>query len=697
MLSVSEAVTLLIKMSRLTRNKTRKKEEKQKKLIDSDSDDFVSPKKSKKSKVETSVEGQFRVADPVPARSPAPSPAEEGTAPAVCPVCGLRARDLSGHTKQCAAKNGLTVQQSIALRRLEDQHREERQRLGAPALPAPARSTRPRQPARRRAEPRPGAGADPDLELALALSISGARTGEELAPSYPIPTSVPDSVPPPPLRLPQAPPARRGRGRGRAPTGPTRLERISGEEQARLLGERVAALLESAPAPALQAAAGRGAGIGRMGVLWGLAGSLDQVTGEQLQVSNFKPWLSVKADPLQAAEPEHAPALDTGPEQCETPCLPDQKPPSELGRAWLSLLQSGTQSDLSVLCSGGEEVAAHSLVLVCRAPALLPRLVIENTGRQFLPATEHSRPAVLTALQFLYGGLVPDTAPPGLAGLAQDWGLPRLVSRPQPRPQPALVTPTQRLDILLDCCDQAGEQELSQQETPTESPAVVLERGEAEEGIEEEFEEDTSEEAVEDREWTAVCNFLTQRRGSRAELSGDEELGKESAEEELGKESAEEELGRESEEEELGRESEKEVLEREDELLGREEEKQGIEEEGFNSEKFEQASATIRSQSYTKLVGGTTTRASTPDMFDLTEEEDEEDLEEDVIDLSRQFRSPILTKEVQKAEETEEALSLKRRLSSSPGCSNKRLRPGRWVGHNSIVLYCMKPLLQPCW
>ena len=132
----------------------------------------------------------------------------------------------------------------------------------------------------------------------------------------------------------------------------------------------MAALLESAPAPALQAAAGRGAGIGRMGVLWGLAGSLDQVTGEQLQVSTFKPWLGVKAVPLQAAEPAPAPA--TAPEQCETAYRPDREPPSELGRAWLSLLQSGRQSDLSVLCSSGEEVAAHSLVLVCRAPALLP-------------------------------------------------------------------------------------------------------------------------------------------------------------------------------------------------------------------------------------------------------------------------------------------------------------------------------------
>ena len=115
-------------------------------------------------------------AKPVPgALSSSPPRPSTTAAPSLCPLCNKQAQP--GHLKSCSIKHGLTTQQVVELRRLEDRHREDRRKLGVPEVAVTVsqhKSSRVRVP-RKNADDE-GAGPDPDLALTLALSISAASS-----------------------------------------------------------------------------------------------------------------------------------------------------------------------------------------------------------------------------------------------------------------------------------------------------------------------------------------------------------------------------------------------------------------------------------------------------------------------------------------------------------------------------------------
>ena len=292
-----------------------------------DSDDFV-PNKSSKSRsqpaecrddvTETGNNVDVRKArtqSPPNHQQAAASPSSSEVTSTLCPLCRKRVTDETGHLKACGARLGLTTQQMLEVRRMEERHREDRKRLGLPDI-LPDTGVRQKQKsgagagARRKAENRTEAGAgaggaDPDLELALALSISA--TAEDCVQDGPSQEVQPrpaaeagDSLSAlwarveEPVRrqtskmwLPQVSAPGAGgkrRNKGKLKRMVTVLQTRTEEERQRLLGERVAKVLEEetfcSPRP--------GVGQAQVAVLWSLAGRLDSVNVSQLQVDSLR-------------------------------------------------------------------------------------------------------------------------------------------------------------------------------------------------------------------------------------------------------------------------------------------------------------------------------------------------------------------------------------------------------------------------
>ena len=427
----------------------------------------------------------------------------------LCPLCNKQAQ--AGHLKSCASKHGLTTQQVVELRRMEEKHREERRKLGIPdvavsvAAPKTSKARLPRK------KTNDDAGADADLALALALSISAAATcnddegcgGDE---REGVKTSNSDRMTESQkMWLPQ--PTVTSKRRGKRIVGQTVLQSRSGVERERIIGDKVARVLEqqmnikelctekrlptSDCSSRVQAESSSH--------FWSLAGNLNTVTASQLVVDNMENYL--KLDRTVIVSPPPCPELKTP----FKPALPSQPPCLvSLSMQWLSLLKSGTASDLVILCKDEVEVSCHSLVLTVRCPNMLKNVVKEGSGQSFVVMDQYEETVVKVVMTYLYGGSFDTELISDRDQLAQ---LRKLVVEYKMEEFKAMIGDanieeidedtndehsgedhgekvicgTQGLDILLDCLDKDNE--------------IVGENVDAD-----------------DDEWDEVCKHMTQSR-----------------------------------------------------------------------------------------------------------------------------------------------------------------------------------------
>ena len=518
-----------------------------------DSDDFV-PNKSSKSRSQPAecrddvTEAGSNV-DVRKARTQSPpnhpqaaaSPSSSEVTSTLCPLCRKRVTDETSHLKACGARLGLTTQQMLEVRRMEERHREDRKRLGLPDL-LPDRGARQTQKsgagARKKAENRTGAGAgaggaDPDLELALALSISA--TAEDCVQDGPSEEVQPrpaaeagDSLSAlwarveEPVRrqtskmwLPQvsAPGAgAKKRNKGKLKRLVTELQTRTEEERQRLLGERVAKVLEEetfcSPRPSV--------GQAQVAVLWSLAGRLDSVNVSQLQVDSLRHlFLSDKV----TAETDNEAAHILGAGQSEEKVAAPAPETSLLGQQWLQLLHSGELSDVTVQCRDDAAAACHSLVLHVRCPRALARAVQEDSRRYILILDQYSRETVMAALEYAYSGVMRKPPDKSVSKLLKEWGLQYNINSIQEIIESDAseeaartvknVSSTQYLDALIECLEE------------TDKDSQDIEEGEEEENNSEDIETSTEDDQKigEEEEWDELCEYMTQRKRSEITLN----------------------------------------------------------------------------------------------------------------------------------------------------------------------------------
>ncbi|XP_066286108.1 mucin-17-like isoform X1 [Branchiostoma lanceolatum] len=96
-----------------------------------------------------------------------------------------------------------------------------------------------------------------------------------------------------------------------------------------------------------------------------------------------------------------------------TPLSPQKMPSSVLSTAltklsadFLGMVNSPKLSDLNLLCKNGEVLHVHKFVLVARCPVIAKMLETSKGDLAALDFSDHHKDAVLTTLQYLYGGKV---------------------------------------------------------------------------------------------------------------------------------------------------------------------------------------------------------------------------------------------------------------------------------------------------
>ena len=454
-------------------SKTEKKKTRQISVTanDDSDDDFVSPKSntSVRKEKQRREEKQKRVKAETAEKTYEETSEADGTVRS-CPLCGKKVEQSShsGHLKQCGARLGLSTEQLVEARRLEERHREDRLRLGLPDWPA-ASAVR-RQTGRKKAAR--CEGEDPDLELALALSVSSCLSS----------VTTEDSERPGTMWLPQ-PPAKK-RGKQKRDVGKALQARTEKERQ-RLVGERVMAVLEETSVLSTRPRPGSsGAG------LWSLAARLDTVRAGELLVDSLtdvmaadnKLHVEVTADETGKAEVDSA-----------------GRDSSELvATQWLQLLESGEESDVEVSCQD-VSLACHSLVLRVRCPRLVPRLITETSrtgaSRHLLLCDLHRGATVLQALRWVYGGVRPRDKK--VLRLLVDWGVTDCAvseeNEPEPDSEAAPPAGSQCLEGLINCMESEEESSVSAEEKSN-----------------------TEEDSIES-DWQEMCQIMTQRK--RSEMS----------------------------------------------------------------------------------------------------------------------------------------------------------------------------------
>ena len=508
-----------------------------------DSDDFVSTASSTRSSRSLSQPG-------APSSTPASDSAVEAVSVTTsdpqrpsasvsfpCPLCRKPVSDEAGHLKVrynlqfttaqssflyfkvCGARLGLTTQQMVEVRRLEERHREDRRRLGLPdILPPPATGVKQRSAGgRRRAADREEVGADPDLELALALSIS-ASAGRVVKDDEP--AEVADDKEPVKregkMWLPQAPPPQSlttvGRKRGKLKKGViTVLQSRTEEERQRLLGERVAKVLEEATLSSPRSVDN----FGRVGMLWSLAGRLDCVSSSQLIVETFKHLMqsNITAQVKKASIDSPVKADQSSGVVSESDLC--------LRRQWLDLLRSGAMSDVRVQCQEEVTVTCHSLVLHVRCPAVLDRAVREDDRSYILILDSYSSLTVTAVLEFVYGGMLQEASDKHVVRLMREWGLEtrgnvrneKKLSEVKNSNEATNVTSTQCLDALIDCLEDVEksreiEKEEEERVNNESEDFETIAKSEADEEIE-----------AEEDEWQEMVHYMTQRKISEVSLN----------------------------------------------------------------------------------------------------------------------------------------------------------------------------------
>ena len=471
--------------------------------VDSDEDDFVSPKPSKQKsfskgrvKKKTETEPQERSNPLTENKSEEPEErkdeagATSGEKDWSCPLCRKQvdSTSQSGHLKQCGARLGLTTEQLVGARKMEERHREDRKRLGLPDV-LPAAPPRKQTAKKKVAGKTEYTGADPDLELALAMSISSCPTAVQETRQEQEAETVGS------MWLPQAPAPIRKRGKQKRDVGRV-LQSRTEVERRRLVGDMVVTVLEETAVMQTRPGGGGGA------PLWSLAGQLDRVKVADLKVEVLRDLMAVNTDTGGQAK-----SGETGQVLVESVSRDNRE---EMARQWLELLESGEESDVTVTCSD-LSLTCHSLVLRVRCPLLLPRLVTESSSdgvRRHLLCSAQTGETVRGALRWVYGGVGPPDCK--VSRLLADWGLTLTNTSQESQAQADSSSPpppagTQCLDSLIDCMEK---EEVSGDSSRDDS------------GNKDEHDEENVIEASFDSDWQEVCEIMTQRK--RSEMSANQ-------------------------------------------------------------------------------------------------------------------------------------------------------------------------------
>ena len=452
--------------------------------------------------------------------------AEVEAAAEVCPVCG-KVGAAAAHVKACGARLGLTPAELVGARRLGERQQEERRALGLPPLPAAKPAGKPKPRAKKKVKEEEEGGADPDLALALALSIS-AQEEEEVTSKYwsgegkevvkVKEVKKADEVPEQEGRmwLPRAQKSpKKKRRRKKDLVGPTALQCRTEEERARMLGERVAAVLVEVEAPPLPrprvGASVRGAPSSHY---WSLPARLDALAPPALLARDIgQHFTALEVEEVAMASTSSSSSLAT------------------LSSSWLGLLASGAGRDTVVVCRGEEELPCHALVLATRCPALLAPAVVETapsgaTSRTIV-LSEFGGAAVRVLLKWVYGGVFEGGAVTSrevlgeLRALATRLGVVEVLSWLEE----VQVQEDGEEQVLEGDGFALGEQEVEEGEGERRLDALLscLEEDEESGGEEEQRGEEMEE-------WDSVCQYMTQR--ARSTVVEEEESEEEEEEEE---------------------------------------------------------------------------------------------------------------------------------------------------------------------
>jgi len=565
-----------------------------------------------------------------------------------CPLCNKQAQ--AGHLKSCASKHGLTTQQVVELRRMEEKHREERRKLGIPDVAlsvAAPKTSKARIPRKKTSD---DAGADPDLALALALSISAAGTcneddGGKVEEVQGGKMSVRAMTEGQKMWLPQ--PTVTMKRKGKRIVGQTVLQSRSGVERERITGDRVARVLDQ-QMEIKELSKEERSPLGdwshrnygeSSSHFWSLAGKLDTVTASQLIAEKMDNYL--KLDRTFKVPSPSCPAQTMSLQ----PALPSQSPCLvSLSMQWLSLLKSGTASDLVILCKDEVEVSCHSLVLMVRCPNILKNVVKEGSGQSFVVMDQYEDTVVRVILTYLYGGsfdtqLITDKEQlTQLGKMVAEYKLEEFKAilgdvmieeidvdsidahSSEDNDEDKLICGTQGLDILLDCLDK--DNKLG----------------------------DVNDNADDD-EWDEVCNLMTQSRSFVSEISNQDASFNKNAQ-----------------------------TRREETINQKNASNEDIEldlrlEESFQSDSFhklgemraESSIPAVQVSPYSVLPEVTKqsvlSRSFSPDMFDMSDDDDAAVVESAVSVTSSPSSSPTMT-------------SMKRKMVSPPISPNKRFCSG---------------------
>ncbi|CAB3377887.1 Hypothetical predicted protein [Cloeon dipterum] len=362
-----------------------------------------------------------------------------------CPVCNRNfKRNLRGHMKACAGKNGLTTEQLMLALELQRKQEDERQRLGLPQYLVNKKQT---------VNKKSGKTSDPNIQLALALSKSLKEAEEEaylretrmmlenqedmtesqVAAAITAVTSEPETSVKG-IQTVLVTGEARQLGIKKAPASTSSLRTVappymttSAEERLRRVTEKVAmCLLDEETSndfvqkqPALRSVQvsdvlkrkleeGNG--------LWKLATVSCEQEKDVYYVKGLREFVSpsvsnsgvLNLQPLQPSFPKPKDCIVK--KRAHLPKLPSPKKRQEsnLGRDWASILNSKTMSDVVVYAKDDVELRAHKLVLLVRCPAILKDLAAEmsqdgeSVKEHMLLWSEFSESVVIAALEFIY-------------------------------------------------------------------------------------------------------------------------------------------------------------------------------------------------------------------------------------------------------------------------------------------------------
>ncbi|XP_065338364.1 uncharacterized protein LOC135938576 [Cloeon dipterum] len=362
-----------------------------------------------------------------------------------CPVCNRNfKRNLRGHMKACAGKNGLTTEQLMLALELQRKQEDERQRLGLPQYLVNKKQT---------VNKKSGKTSDPNIQLALALSKSLKEAEEEaylretrmmlenqedmtdsqVAAAITAVTSEPEtSVKGIQTTLVTGKAGQLGIQKAPASTSLSRTVAppymtTSAEERLRRVTEKVAmCLLDEETSndfvqkqPALRSVQvsdvlkrkleeGNG--------LWKLATVSCEQEKDVYYVKGLREFVSpsvsnsgvLNLQPLQPSFPKPKDYIVKKRAHLPNPPSPKKRQDSNLGRDWASILNSKTMSDVVVYAKDDVELRAHKLVLLVRCPAILKDLAAEmsqdgeSVKEHMLLWSEFSESVVMAALEFIY-------------------------------------------------------------------------------------------------------------------------------------------------------------------------------------------------------------------------------------------------------------------------------------------------------